>query len=138
MKCSYPVCIYKENNGKYSIVFPDLNGISAAGDNLTEAMAMASECLACYIYTLRLEGKEIPEPSELKQVKLEENDEVDESYTSMIFADVDDYAKTHFNKLVKKTLTIPMWLNNMAISKNINFSQLLKKALIEELGVKEL
>ena len=137
MKCSYPVCIYKENTGKYSIVFPDLNNLATFGDNLTEAMAMAVDCLAGYIYTLRLEGDDIPAPSELKEIKLEEYDEIDEAYTSMIFVDVEEYAKTHFNKPVKKTLTIPMWLNTMAINKNINFSQLLKKALIEELGVKD-
>lgn len=138
MKCSYPVCIYKENTGKYSIVFPDLNNLATFGDNLTEAMAMAVDCLAGYIYSLRMEGCDIPVPSELKEIRLEEYDEVDEAYTSMIFVDVDDYAKIHFNKPVKKTLTIPMWLNTMAINKNINFSQLLKKALIEELNIKEL
>lgn len=137
MKCSYPVCIYKEDTGKYSIVFPDLNDLATFGDSLNEAMEMAVDCLAGYIYTLKLEGETIPKPSELKDIKIEQYDEVVESYTSMIFVDVEEYAKNHFNKPVKKTLTIPMWLNTMAINKNVNFSQLLKKALIEELGVKE-
>lgn len=137
MKCSYPACIYKEDTGKYSIIFPDLNDLATFGDTLNEAMEMAVDCLAGYIYTLKLEGETIPKSSELKDIKLQDYDEVVESYTSMIFVDVEEYAKTHFNKPVKKTLTIPMWLNTMAINKNINFSQLLKKALIEELGVKE-
>lgn len=137
MKYSYPACIYKEDTGKYSIIFPDLDNLATFGDDLTEAMAMAVDCLAGYIYTLKLEGENIPKPSELKDIKLENYEEVVEAYISMIFVDVEAHAKTHFNKPVKKTLTIPMWLNNMAINKNINFSQLLKKALIEELGIKE-
>ena len=99
-------------------------------------MEMAVDCLAGYIYIEELEGNEVPPPSELKDIKPEEYDDVGESYTSMIFVDVSEYAELHFSKPVKKTLTIPKWLNTMAINKNINFSQLLKKALIEELQIK--
>jgi len=136
MKCAYPACIYKENTGKYTIIFPDLNDLATFGDNLSEAMEMAVDCLAGYIYTLELEGREIPAPSELKDIKVEEYEEVIEANTSIIFVDVDEYAKNHFVKPVKKTLTIPRWLNMMAMNENINFSQLLKKALIEELELK--
>ena len=137
MKCAYPACIYKENSGKYSIVFPDLNDLATFGDTLDEAMAMAVDCLAGHIYTLNLEGKEVPLPSELKNIIPEKYDEVIECYTSMIFVDVEEYAELHFKKAVKKTLTIPSWLNTMAVNRNINFSQLLKKALIEEMQIKE-
>ena len=136
MKCSYPACIYKESSGKYTVVFPDLNDLATFGDTLNEAMEMAVDCLAGYIYIEELEGNEIPSPSELKDIKPEEYDDVVESYTYMIFVDVSEYAELHFSKPVKKTLTIPKWLNTMAINKNINFSQLLKKALIEELQIK--
>ena len=137
MKCAYPACIYKENSGKYSIVFPDLNDLATFGDTLDEAMAMAVDCLAGHIYTLMLEGEEIPVPSELKNIIPEKYEEVIDSYTSMIFVDVIEYAELHFNKAVKKTLTIPSWLNTIAVSRNINFSKILKKALIEELRIKE-
>lgn len=137
MKCTYPACIYKEFSGKYSIVFPDLDDLATFGDTLDEAMTMAVDCLAGYIYTLNLEGKEVPLPSELKNIIPEKYDEVVESYTSMIFVDVEEYAKLHFNKAVKKTLTIPFWLNTIAEKRNINFSKILKKALIEELKIKE-
>jgi len=137
MKCAYPACIYKEISGKYSIVFPDLDDLATFGDTLDEAMAMAVDCLAGYIYTLMLEGKDIPLPSELKNIFPEKYDEVVESYTSMIFVDVDEYAELHFKQSVKKTLTIPSWLNRVAVSRNINFSKIIKKALIEELQIKE-
>jgi post-segregation antitoxin (ccd killing protein) len=49
--------------------------------------------------------------------------------------DVETYARTHFNKSVKKTLTIPQWLNDMATAKKINLSKVLQAALKAELGV---
>ena len=137
MKCTYPACIYKEKSGTYSIIFPDLNYLATFGDTLDNAMEMAIDCLAGYIYTLKLEGNPIPSPSELKDIKLEIYDEIEEAYTSMIFVDVDDYAEKHFSKSVKKTLTIPKWLNTIAMQKNINFSKLLQKALIEEMKLKK-
>ena len=137
MKCTYPACIYKEKSGTYSIIFPDLNDLATFGDTLDKAMEMAIDCLAGYIYTLKLEGNPIPSPSELKDIKLEIYDEIEEAYTSMIFVDVNEYAEKHFNKAVKKTLTIPKWLNTIAMQKNINFSQLLQKALIEEMKLKK-
>ncbi len=48
----------------------------------------------------------------------------------MISVDVPSYAKEHFEKSVKKTLSIPMWLNQAALEENINFSQVLQEALI--------
>lgn len=54
---------------------------------------------------------------------------------NMVTVDVESYASKHFNKAVKKTLTIPAWLNDKAMEQNINFSQLLQKALKEELNL---
>ena len=51
----------------------------------------------------------------------------------MVSVDVDAYAKEHFEKSVKKTLTIPAWLNNAALEKGINFSQVLQDALKAQL-----
>ena len=48
---------------------------------------------------------------------------------------MDDYAKKHFEKSVKKTLTIPAWLNDLAVKNNVNFSQTLQNALKAKLGV---
>ena len=56
-----------------------------------------------------------------------------DSFINLISVDLEDYAKTHFNKSVKKTLTIPEWLNREATKKNINFSKVLQEALIAKL-----
>lgn len=135
MKCAYPACVYKEKSNQYAIVFPDLDNLATCGETLEKAMEMATDCLAGYIYSLEIEGEAIPKASDIKDISLDIYDEMVEGYVSIIFVDVDEYAKNHFNKAIKKTLTIPEWLNDIAIRKNVNFSKVLQKALIQELNI---
>ena len=133
----YPAIFYKEKNG-YSVIFPDLNYLSTCGENLNDAMEMAIDCLAGYLYTVKLDDDKLPEPS-----KIDDIHPIDiantigfdgkDSFINLISVDLEDYAKTHFNKSVKKTLTIPEWLNREATKKNINFSKVLQEALIAKL-----
>ncbi len=60
---------------------------------------------------------------------------LDEAFVNMVTVDVTEYAKTHFERSVKKTLTIPAWLNDAALERNINFSQVLQEALKTQLNV---
>ncbi len=133
MLSAYPACFFKEGNG-YSIIFPDLNHLATCGETLDEALAMAIDCLAGYLYWLKKDGEIAPEPSTMDKINLSDvaNEleiKVDEAFVNMVTVDVDEYAKTHFEKSVKKTLTIPAWLNNAALEQNINFSQVLQDAL---------
>jgi len=126
----YPACFFKEDNG-YSVVFPDLNYLSTCGENEQEAMEMAVDCLAGYLFS----GGEAVTASEMKDISLEkvaEELDVDakDGYVTKVSVDVKEYAKTHFQKSVKKTLSIPKWLNDAALKKDINFSQTLQEALL--------
>ncbi|MCC8069246.1 MAG: type II toxin-antitoxin system HicB family antitoxin [Ruminococcus sp.] len=130
----YPACFYEEENGQYSVIFPDLNHLATFGDNLTDAMEMAIDCLADYIYSVKLSNEEIPKASNIKDIDIDsEYNEYKSAFVNMVSVDVEEYAKKHFTKSVKKTLTIPSWLNEKAIEENINFSQLLQDALKERL-----
>lgn len=53
---------------------------------------------------------------------------------SYVLADTDQWRKTFDNKAVKKTLSIPSWLNTKALNAGLNFSQVLQEALIEKLS----
>lgn len=137
----YPACFFKEENG-YSVVFPDLNWLATQGNTLDEAMSMAVDCLAGYLYTCKKDGDAIPDPSKLSDIdvevigkELDPDNPVDEAFVNMISVDVDAYAKQHFEKSVKKTLTIPSWLNEEALALGINFSQTLQEALIQKIHV---
>jgi predicted RNase H-like HicB family nuclease/post-segregation antitoxin (ccd killing protein) len=136
----YPAIFYKEENGGYSVIFPDLNHLATCGDTMQETMEMAIDCLAGYLFTEKLEGNKLPAPTPLEQVDpyCEDTDEEDrktERFVNMVSVDVDAYAAQHFNKAVKRTVSIPQWLNNRAIAKKVNVSKLLQQALIKELKV---
>ncbi len=135
----YPACFFKEDNG-YSVIFPDLD-VCTCGDDFDDAMMMAIDCLAGHIYTMQRWGEKIPpasSPSAIdayaiaKETYDNENDYL-EAFVNMISVDVEAYAKIHFEKSVKKTLTIPAWLNEKALEQNINFSQVLQEALLAKL-----
>ena len=142
MLTMYPACFFKEENG-YSVVFPDLeNGcLATCGESLEEAMMMAVDCLAGYIHLSWELNDEIPPASSVGEIDIKDvarnafDDEEDytEAFVNMISVDVNAYAKEHFKKSVKKTLTIPAWLNDLALENNINFSQVLQEALLAKL-----
>lgn len=130
----YPACFYKEKEGGYSVIFPDLNHLSTYGETLENALEMAVDCLAGYLYSAKQEGENVPAPSEMSCIDVDkEYDEYESAFVNMVAVDVDEYAKKHFEKSVKKTLTIPSWLNEAAVANNVNFSQVLQSALKEQL-----
>ncbi len=140
MLSMYPACFFKEENG-YSVIFPDLNLLATCGDTFEESMEMAVDCLAGYLHTCQIDGDPVPESSQLgtiDPISIAKELEIEpfESFVNMVSVDVALYAKTHFEKSVKKTLTIPAWLNDAALKQNINFSQVLQDALKAQLHIK--
>ena len=95
---------------------------------MEEALEMVHEVIG-----LMLEGKkpeEYPQASKPNEINLEGN-----QFVMMVAFDKLAYDKKYNAKAVKKTLSIPAWLNNLAIDNDINFSNLLQRALINELGL---
>ncbi len=139
MLSAYPACFFKEENG-YSVIFPDLNHLATCGETLDEALTMAVDCLAGYLYWLERDGETAPTPSAMDKISLidvakELEVKTNEAFVNIVTVDVAEYAKTHFEKSIKKTLSIPAWLNNAALDQNINFSQVLQEALKAKLHV---
>ena len=138
MLSMYPACFYKEDDG-YSVIFPDLNYLATQGDSFEDAMEMAVECLASYLYIAQRDGEDVPAPSSLVNIdpvavakELDPDLPVGEAIVNLVSVDVAEYAKKHFEKSVKKTLSIPAWLNEAAVAQGVNFSQVLQRALKEQ------
>ena len=115
MLSAYPACFIKEDAG-YSVIFPDLNSLSTCGHTLDESFNMAVDCLAGYLYWLQKDGELAPAASPIEKINvtaLAKELEVspDNAFVNIVTVDVAEYAKVHFEKSVKKTLTIPAWLN---------------------------
>ena len=129
MKYAYPACFYPELNGHFSVVFADFE-LATVGINLTDAMYMASDAAAGRILSMLIDGEKLPEPTNIKELKPDAPD----GFVSMVFIDMEILKPNHDESPVKKTLTIPSWLNIAAEKKNINFSATLKEALLEKIA----
>ncbi len=130
----YPACFFKEKKG-YSVVFLDLNWLATSGSTESMAMSKAIECLAGYLNILKMDGDDIPVASTMQDISLQKvakelDADTKGAFVNLVSVDVDEYAKAHFEKSVRKTLTIPAWLNTAAQERKINFSQTLQEALI--------
>ncbi|MDR2599766.1 MAG: type II toxin-antitoxin system HicB family antitoxin [Oscillospiraceae bacterium] len=128
MKYTYTAVFTPEKNGMYSVDFPDLQGCYTSGDNISDAVYMAQDVLNLTLYDLENDKKSIPKATKPQDIKIS-----DEQFTSVIAVDTDVYRRFYENKSVKKTLTIPSWLNERAELENINFSATLQAALKKEL-----
>lgn len=73
---------------------------------------------------------------DLTSISRELEFESKETFVNIIVVDVEAYAKEHFDKSVRKTLTIPAWLNTVALEMNLNFSQVLQEALLAKVQVR--
>lgn len=142
MLSSYPAIFYKEKDGTYSVSFPDLNYLATHGNDFNDAYAMAIDCLAGYLHSLKYDDNAAyPVPSNIKDIDpiayAEEldYDDYQDYIVNMVAVDVEEYAKTHFNRSVRKSITIPEWLNDLATQKGINFSKTLQEALKTKLGL---
>ena len=130
MKYVYPAVFDPDPGGGFSIYFPDINQGATQGETIAECIEMAEDFLCLALYRMEEDGKSIPKASSIKQIEVGSN-----TIVTLISVDTETYRRYYENKLVKKTLNIPSWLNKRAESANINFSQTLQKALKEELNL---
>ena len=129
MNYIYPAVFYPEDDGRFSVIFPDLNDLATYGDNLADAFAMAGEACGQYLFTSLRDGEKLPDPTSIDAV--EKDDPA--ALVNMIYVNLDEYAKAYDDKAVKKTLSIPAWLNTACENYGVNYSKVLKDALIAKL-----
>ncbi len=128
-KYIYPAIFAKEG-GIYTVRFPDFENCYTQGDDLQDAYEMASDVLCLTLYNLEEEKASIPHASEISAVKVEKDE-----FVSLVACDTLEYRQYYDSKAVKKTLTIPAWLNTMSEREGINFSAVLQAALKSELNI---
>ena len=113
------------DGAKYFVSFPDLPGCLTQGDSLEKAICNAQEALAIYYQNKK---GELPAASDFISIQNQYPDVI----TQLIAINTKKYIAKSL-RTVKKTLTIPEWLNLLAEKYQVNFSQVLKNALIEHL-----
>ncbi|MBQ9249068.1 MAG: type II toxin-antitoxin system HicB family antitoxin [Oscillospiraceae bacterium] len=129
MKYVYPAVFTKDASG-YLVNFPDVENCFTDGATLNEALDMAQDALNLMLMTMEDEKIPAAPPSEMQAIQCGAD-----QFVSLISADTDAYRKLYGNYAVKKTLSIPAWLNTLAEKNGINFSFILQKALKAELDI---
>lgn len=119
----YPAIFHKDER-EYWVEFPDLEGCYSFGGSVNEAMESAQEALFGYIVTMLEQNRKLAAASDIQKLQAEDG------FLSLVSCDINQYKDT---KAVKKTLTIPSWLNERAMAMGINFSQVLQEALLTKI-----
>lgn len=125
MQYVYPAILYPDD-GKIGVTVPDLPGCHTFGEDTADALIMAKDAVEMWLWDAENDGDAIPPAS--KTLPTAENETL-----TLILADTDEYRKAHDSRAVKKTLTIPLWLNHQAEKANAPFSQILQQGLKEHL-----
>ena len=120
-------------NGIYEVSFPDLEGCLTFGETIEQAFINAQDALNGMLWTLEDDKTQIiPTASDFKSIKCDKD-----SIITLVDADTLEYRKKYDTKAIKKTLTIPAWLNTKAIENEINFSNALQEILLKKLGLEQ-
>ena len=138
MKLVYPAIFtpYEDETGGYAVEFPDLPGCVTGGDDMAEAVFMAEDAASGWVLTELEEGRRAPEGTQPAAVTAwkeatKVNDVAKEpgQFVSLVALDMDAYAAKFGSNAVKKTLTIPAWLNTFVEQNGISCSKVLQEAL---------
>lgn len=127
MKGAYPVIIRPTDEGYY-VDIPDFNS-GTQGESIADSMEMARDAIGLMGIDLEDEKKTIPEPYSRK-FETEKGDIV-----TLVDVDFSEYRKKQDNRAIKKNCTIPYWLSVEADKVGINYSRLLKEAIMRTLQI---
>lgn len=128
MKYAYPAIFTPAEEGGFDVKVPDLPGCRTCGDDLADAIFMAEDAVSMWLWAAENKHEAIPPATQLPPVEAPQ-------FINYVYADTDAYRKKNDTRAVKKTLSIPLWLNALAEDAGVNFSQILQDALKERLGV---
>ena len=117
LNMAFPFIFHKEDDGGYFIECPDIDGVYTGidEDDIAYGMSMAEEVLGMTLADMLEKGETIPKPSGIKELSC------DDGFVTLVMVDVEKYIRD--TTLVKKTLNIPKWANDLGVRLGINFSK---------------
>jgi predicted RNase H-like HicB family nuclease len=132
MKYVYPA-IFTVEDENILVSVPDLPGLHTFANSMADALFMVQDAIEMWCWDAENKGEAAPTasgPAEIAEMHKPPNQIV-----SMVAADTDEYRRQNDTRAVKKTLSIPAWLNYRAEKANAPFSQILQQGLKEYLSV---
>ncbi|WP_195701505.1 type II toxin-antitoxin system HicB family antitoxin [Companilactobacillus futsaii] len=139
MLVSYPALFYYDQSEKvpFFITFPDFTNSGTQGNDVTDAMSMATDWLGINVADYLENNRPLPAPSTLEEISLAKNNPYPEdlkydskrSFKSMVLVDLDSYLKGDIK--IKKTVSIPKWADRAGADLHINYSATLTEAIAQ-------
>lgn len=134
MSIVYPVIFTETKDEKDTVLvyIPDADGMTE-GYGIADAIAMAKD----YVCGMFFDKKDIPTASEIDMIDITASPFVDagKTFISLVDVDIDAYRQREKSKSVRRNITLPQWLDDMASSAKINVSAITQSALKKELGM---
>ena len=133
MKRVYPVVLTK-NEGVVLVEVPDLE-ILTQGEDLADAIDMARDAIGLKIITMEDDGEAVPVASDMAEIDIRGSEFYEEgnSFVTLVDIDVAEYRRKNDNKMVRRNVTLPNWMNVAAEKEGLNVSKVLQEALREKL-----
>jgi len=132
MKYVYPA-IFTTEDENILVSVPDLPGLHTFANGMADALFMAQDAIEMWCWDAENKSEAIPPASSL--AKIAETYKSPNQMISMVAADTDEYRRRNDSRAVKKTLSIPAWLNHQAEKADAPFSQILQQGLKEYLHI---
>ena len=123
MEFVYPAIFHRNKDESYTVTYPDLPGCISEGKNLGNALSMAQSALQQWINYLMDKELEIPSASASEDIKISKRELV-----NLICVEVKNA------KAIKRTVSIPKWMDDKVIQSGLSLSRVLQEALTERLA----
>lgn len=124
------VAIFDYADDGISITFPDLPGCLPCAETTEQALVNAREAMGLHLWGMEQDKEMIPEPTSITDIVLEPN-----QIPVLIDVFMPAIRNKIANRFVKKTLSLPAWLADMADANGVNCSKVFQRALMDYLGV---
>lgn len=118
----YPAIFHENEDKSFTILFPDLPGCISEGKNLANAIYMAQSALSQWMEYSIDKSLEIPSPSNLQDIKTEKCE-----FVNLVRAEAKD------GRAVRRTVSIPKWMDDKVIESGLSLSRVLQDALMQRL-----
>ena len=121
----YPAVFHPNEDGSYTIIYPDLDGCISEGKDLSNAMYMAQSALAQWMEYLTDKKEDIPAASAIRDIVVEGDE-----FVNLVKAEVKD------TRAVRRTVSIPKWMDDQVSAAGLSLSRVLQDALRERLAAR--
>ena len=129
MKYVYPAILTQEDDG-IIVSFPDVEGARADGATMEEALENADDVLNLMLLTMEEKHMNINPPTPIASLDVPKG-----STVALVRADTLAYSKKVDTRDIRKSVSIPAWMDSLAREHNLNFSNVLQNAICRELNI---